>query len=319
VADAPDPRDHRHKIMPRVTAARRCIVCDSAGPFAFVFSVGGYRLVRCPGCHLVFQDPQPSDRVLADSYYHDREFSEALFGELRAGTLELARHKLGLLEGAGGVRPGGRALDVGCASGAWLEVARSAGLTATGVEIGEATAEGARGHGLDVRTGTLEEALPELEAERFDLITFWDVLEHLRDPRHELALAARLLAPGGLVAATFPNVEGWYPRLTYRLLARRTGVWEYPELPLHLYDFSPTTARCMFERTGYRVVGLRTHPTPFEFYRETSLSPQRLGRGRRGRVLRLAFEALRVGVYPVARLWDRANSLFLVATRNSGG
>jgi 2-polyprenyl-3-methyl-5-hydroxy-6-metoxy-1,4-benzoquinol methylase len=294
---------------------RRCLVCDSSGPFRFVFSKGAYRLVRCDRCHLVFQDPQPSDEVLAHSYYHDPEFSQALLGPLREITLSRARDKLPLLRRIGAARPGLRILDVGCSSGAWLEVAASEGMAATGVELGESTAEGARRRGLDVRTGTLDDAFPEDTEERFDVITFWDVLEHLRDPRRELTRATRLLAPGGLVAATFPNVEGWYPRVTYRLLAKPTGVWEYPELPVHMYDFAPDTARRLLERTGYRVVTLRTLTTPFEFYRETSLSPDQMGQGRRARVLRWSFEALRLAVYPLARLLGRGNAMFIAGSR----
>jgi 2-polyprenyl-3-methyl-5-hydroxy-6-metoxy-1,4-benzoquinol methylase len=298
-----------------VSDGRRCLICDSAEPFRFVFSKGDYRLVRCDRCNLVFQDPQPSDEVLAHSYYHDPDFSEALLGPLREITLERARDKLPLLRGIGAARPGLRVLDVGCSSGAWLEVAASEGMKATGVELGEATAEGARRRGLDVRTGTLDEAFPEDSEERFDVITFWDVLEHLRDPRRELTLAAHLLAPGGLVAATFPNVEGWYPRVTYRLLAKRTGVWEYPELPVHMYDFAPGTARRLLERSGYRLVDLKTLATPFQFYRETSLSPDQMGRGRRARVLRWSFEALRLAVYPLAGLLGRGNAMFVAASR----
>lgn len=293
-------------------AARRCIVCDCTPPFPFVFARDGHRLVRCPTCDLVFQDPQPDEEVLAASYYHDPAFTRALSGPLRDVTFERARAKLALLRRALRVRRGQRVLDVGCSSGAWLAVAGDEGMRATGVEIGATTAEHARRRGLDVRTGTLEEALPELEAERFDLVTFWDVLEHVRDPRRELELAARLLAPGGAVAATFPNVEGWYPRLTYRLLARRTGVWEYPELPVHLYDFAPSTARRLLERTGLEAMVLRTFPTPFDFYRSTVLSPAVLGRDVRAWALRSTFEALRLAVYPLARVADRSNSIFVV-------
>ncbi len=294
---------------------RRCILCDRGEPFEPVFAQGAYRLVRCPGCRLHFQDPQPPAAVLAAAYYHDPDFTQALLGPLREITLQRAREKLAPLRRAGALRAGGRTLDVGASSGAWLEVAAEHGLEATGVELGEATAAAARERGLDVRTGTLEQTLPDLTGERFDLITFWDVLEHLPDPRHELKLAADLLAPGGVVAATFPNVEGWYPRLTYRLLARTTGVWEYPELPVHLYDFSPATARRLLERGGYGVAAVETSATPFAFYRETSLSPARLGSGKRARALRVAFEALRVPVYPLARLAGRGNALFVAGRR----
>ncbi|MDX6642054.1 MAG: hypothetical protein QOD76_16 [Solirubrobacteraceae bacterium] len=263
----------------------------------------------------MFQEPQPSEEVLAGSYYHDPEFSRALQGPLREITLQRARAKLTLLQNAGALRSGLRALDVGASSGAWLEVAAAEGMVATGVEIGAETAEGARRRGLDMRTGTLEQAFPPSSEERFDLITFWDVLEHLRDPRRELAAAAHLLAPNGVVAATFPNVEGWYPRVTYQLIARRTGIWEYPELPVHLYDFAPGTARRLFERLGFEVMTLNTFPTPFQFYRETSLSRERLGQGIRAHAMRLAFEGLRVAVYPAARQWGRENALFVAAHR----
>ena len=292
-----------------------CLVCDHRGPFAPHFEQGGHRLVRCPVCSLLFQDPPPNAATLGAAYYHDPEFTDALFGPLRAWTLERARAKLHPVARLGGLRTGGRALDVGCSSGAWLEVLAQRGMTATGVEIGAETAERARGRGLDVRTGTLAEVGPALPAAGFDLITFWDVLEHLPDPRAELALAAGLLAPGGLLAATFPNADGLYPRLTHRLITRPTGVWEYPELPVHLFDFSKRTAPRLLAREGYSVVAVHTQNTPFAFYRSTSLSPDRLGRGRRGRAIRLAFEALRLVVYPLARLSGRGNYLFVAARR----
>jgi len=311
---SPSPGARRVSV-PSVSA---CIVCDHPGPFAPLFEQGGHRLVRCPRCSLVFQDPPPDPAVLDAAYYHDPAFTEALFGPLREWTLERARAKLGPVSRAGGLRPGGRALDVGCSSGAWVETVVGAGMAATGVEIGAATAERARALGLDVRTGTLAEVAPTLPAGGYDLVTFWDVLEHLPAPRADLALAAGLLAPGGMLAATFPNADGLYPRLTHRLIARRTGVWEYPELPVHLYDFSTRTAPRLLARAGYGVIELRTENTPFAFYRNTSLSSDRLGRGVRGRALRLAFEALRLPAYPLARLTGRGNYLFVAARAGVG-
>jgi 2-polyprenyl-3-methyl-5-hydroxy-6-metoxy-1,4-benzoquinol methylase len=304
-----------------VARPRRCLVCRRPGPFPALLSGGRVRapldhvarLVRCPGCGLVFQDPQPS----ADwqgPYYQDPDFSAALLGPLRGFTLEQARRKLRPLRRAGIGLAGARVLDVGCSSGAWLELAAAAGAEAVGVEVGEATAAAARERGLDVRTGTLEQALGGLAGERFDLISFWDVLEHLPDPRRELDLAAGLLAPGGTLAATMPNVRGWYPRLTLGLVARntRTAVWEYPEVG-HLYDFSPVTIRRLLESCGFRVAALETFATPFAYYRQTTLSAERLGSGPSGRLLRLAFEALRLPVYPLARAFGQGNAMFVAA------
>jgi 2-polyprenyl-3-methyl-5-hydroxy-6-metoxy-1,4-benzoquinol methylase len=293
-------------------SARACVLCDSPGPFAPVYERDRYRMVRC-ACGLVFQDPQPGADRLRAAYYHDSGFSEALLGELREVTLANARDRLRRLRAAGTAAAGTRLLDVGASSGAWLEVAADAGIDGVGVELGETTARGARERGLDVRTGTLEDVMPTLGGRRFDLITFWDVLEHLEDPRRELALAAGLLEPGGMVAATFPNIDGLYPRLTYRLIARRTGVWEHPELPVHLYDFSARTSRALLERLGYSVAGVSTFGIPFRHFRTTVLAPERLGRGIRARALRAAFELLRLGAYPIAGLTDRGNATFILA------
>jgi predicted TPR repeat methyltransferase len=296
-----------------VLAKRDCLVCGRGGPFSKFYSRNGFDLVRCGSCGLVFEDPQPADAVLAKSYYYDADFSTALLGDLRQWTIERATEKLNLLNRLAAPQKSGRALDVGCSSGAWLEVAAVAGWLPTGIELGQNTAAAAQARGLDVRVGTFSDAAPSLAGERFSLITFWDVLEHLRDPRVELALAHRLLAADGLVAATFPNVEGWYPRTTYRLFANRSGVWEYPELPLHLYDFSPSTASRLLTSAGFEVVAVRTFPTPFSHYRGTTLSRQSTGVGKRGWALRMAFELARLAIYPPAQLFNRANSIMVVA------
>jgi 2-polyprenyl-3-methyl-5-hydroxy-6-metoxy-1,4-benzoquinol methylase len=252
--------------------------------------------------------------VLSATYYDSPEFADQLMGEFRQWTLDRARDKLQLLRRFALIAPGMSALDVGCSSGAWLEVAAQEGAVATGIELGRRTAEGARSRGLDVITGTFAEAEDALRNRSFDLISFWDVLEHLRDPVTELVRATRYLTPGGVVAATFPNVEGLYPKVTYAAFARRFGIWEHAQLPTHLYDFSHSTAERLFAKAGIETIATRTLSVPFEFYQNTTLSRDRFGSGRR-RYLRLCFEGLRFVVYPVARMLDKGNALFVAGRR----
>jgi len=261
----------------------------------------------------VFQHPQPSLEAMATLYYNDEGLARRLDHDLRGFALDRGRKQLALLASAG-VNPGGELLDIGCSSGAWLEVAREAGWVGQGVDIGEPFAARARAKGLDVYAGTIEEAAASvLSGRKFRLITLWDVLEHVPDPLKTLRVARDLLEPGGTVAVSAPNVSGLYPRLTYRLLARPSGVWEYPELPAHLYDFSPATASRVLARAGLTTQFTTTTPVSFAYYRATSLAGQLSHRGRRGRALGLAFEALRVAGYPLARATNRGNALFLIA------
>ena len=299
-----------------MAGVRLCIVCGDSGPFARLYTRDGFTLVRCPGCGLVFQDPQPSDADLQRTYYHDSEWTRAqLVDPMRTILLERAQWQVELL-GKAGIRGNGqRLLDVGCAAGTFMTIAQQAGWQTTGVELGEATAQAARSGGLEVRTGTLADAFGELEPGSFDLITFWDVLEHVRDPRDDLALARELLRPGGMIAATMPNVSGLYPQATYRLIARPTGRWEYPELPVHLHDFDPSTVTRLLVDSGFHGVRVRTFATPFWYYRATSLATGALGGRLRGWVLRGAFELLHMVLYPVALLSGRQNSQFVLASR----
>lgn len=296
---------------------RRCEVCDRPGPFPSLYARGGFVLVRCPGCGLVFQDPLPSPEAMASLYYHGDELAGLLETDLRPFALERAREKARLLDRAG-VRPPGRTLDVGCSTGAWLEVASDAGWDPVGVELGDAFARVARARGFEVHTGTLADYVRDVTPETFDLITFWDVLEHLPEPRAALSQAVAMLAPGGTIAVNFPNVAGLYPRATLRLIARPTGVWEHPELPAHLYDFAPSTATGLLRRAGLEPTTLRTTNVPFFYYRSTVLAPQLAGRGWKGPPIRLAFEALHALLYPLATATGRGNALFIAAERRAG-
>ncbi|WP_396134721.1 class I SAM-dependent methyltransferase [Cellulomonas sp. ATA003] len=105
-----------------------------------------------------------------------------------------------------GAPPGARLLDVGSAHGWLLRQATDAGLRAVGVEPDVAVARRAIDDGADVRVGFFPDALrPD---DRFDVITFNDVLEHLPDPRAAVEESASRLVPGGLLVVNIPDRRG---------------------------------------------------------------------------------------------------------------
>jgi SAM-dependent methyltransferase len=83
----------------------------------------------------------------------------------------------------------------------------------------------------------------------FDLITFWQVLEHLRDPSAVLRRIRPLLRRGGIVAISTPNVESWQAR-TFR------GDWFHLDAPRHLFLFSPRTLETFMAAHGFRLLTL---------------------------------------------------------------
>jgi 2-polyprenyl-3-methyl-5-hydroxy-6-metoxy-1,4-benzoquinol methylase len=123
------------------------------------------------------------------------------------------------------IAPGKSVLDVGCGPGFFVRRARLRGFDAWGVEPGAPAAEFAtEGLGLrSVERGTLATLLGR--DRRFDAITLLNVLEHMPNPRREIALAARLLAPRGVIVVRVPNVAFHLPlaRLRRALLAPQSG------------------------------------------------------------------------------------------------
>lgn len=148
---------------------------------------------------------------------------------------------------------GARVLDVGCGIGDFsARVRDSLGATVTGIEPDAARAAESRRRGLTVSEQVLE-AQPEGAMGPFDVVLYMDVLEHLADPGAELRAARRVLAPGGAVIASIPNVAHWSVRMD--LLRGRFDYARYGIMDAtHLRWFTARTVRTLFESAGLRVV-----------------------------------------------------------------
>jgi SAM-dependent methyltransferase len=147
----------------------------------------------------------------------------------------------------------GRVLDVGCATGYLAAPLSARGCSVVGVEPDAESARAAEAHCERVIVGSIESADDRAEITgAFDYIVFGDVLEHLVDPWGTLTFARELLAPGGAVIASVPNVAAWPVRL--RLL---TGSFEYADFGLldrtHLRFFTRAGAHALARGAGFTV------------------------------------------------------------------
>jgi SAM-dependent methyltransferase len=142
--------------------------------------------------------------------------------------------------------PSGKLLDVGAGVGAFLSVSSRHGFSAKGVEVSKwASRYARREKGLDVATGTLEDA--RFEDAHFDVVVLNHVIEHVQDPRALLGEIRRILRPGGLFVLGAPNAES----LMARLIRARWASYRPGE---HIWHFTPSTLRRLVESEGFRVV-----------------------------------------------------------------
>lgn len=153
--------------------------------------------------------------------------------------------------------PGGSLLDVGCGTGYFAEAARRVGYRVTGLDLSRPQLELARQRfGLSsLYPMALGEYARQAPVGSFDVVTAFQVLEHVADPVSFLADARRLLAPRGYVAIGVPNWRAW-PIFRDPLDAP----------PNHLTRWSPKSLTGALERGGFEVMKLREHRSAYGFF-----------------------------------------------------
>lgn len=240
------------------TAAAYCAVCDAERDVGLALQLsnadpvsrGSYDLVDCSACGFRFVHPTPSTAEL--ERYYESAFETAYGNYVEAKALKMAhfRHQLSLvadhLPGKGA-----RTLDVGCASGFLLEVAEECGWDPAGIELNAMARDAATDSVRDlIHIGTLEDYARTSDEPGFDLITMFDVVEHVGDPRSILSASRALLAPGGHIVVQIPCIDS----LGARLMGRR---WYHYGAPSHLSYFTEATFTRLARSVGYDVVASR--------------------------------------------------------------
>lgn len=228
-----------------------CPVCLSVAPVPVVERHGRYALRLCGGCDVQFADPMEEP---GQNFYeqHGRYTGPEL---LYTSPRSLNWDQRWFLRDR--PRPGGALLDVGCGTGYFLAAARLAGYRVSGLDLSRPQLELARRlFGLtDLYATTLAEYARSRAAGSLDVVTAFQVMEHVADPIAFIRDACKLLAPGGYLAVGVPNWHVW----------RIFREWlDHP--PHHLTRWSRTSLKKALALGGFEVVRLREHRSAYSFF-----------------------------------------------------
>ncbi|HEY2423617.1 MAG TPA: class I SAM-dependent methyltransferase [Chthoniobacterales bacterium] len=216
-----------------------------AAPDRFHLRNETYQLVRCSTCTGVWLESPPSFAEMGLHYTED--YHRAIMAAGEGDVHNRWQYQQRVISR---YKQGGAILDIGCSSGAFLSMMKAPSWDLYGIEMEESTAERARKTtGAKVFVG--EATTAPFRADSFDVITSFDLLEHVYSPRQFLGKVLEWLKPGGVFYAMMPNIDSWE--------ARVFGThWYGLELPRHLFHFSPRSVRYLMEELGFEEVLIRT-------------------------------------------------------------
>ena len=232
-----------------------CPVCGDAGasewlrgPDRFHGRREKYTLVRCQACSLVWlsHPPKPAEMNL---HYTDA-YHKLISASGENSPVRWKDRKAALTQW----KQSGALLDMGCSSGSFLESLKSEPWKLYGIEMSAEGAETAEARsGAKVYVGNILDA--PFPRESFDVITCFDVLEHLYEPQLVMARVGEWLKPGGIFYVLVPNVDSAEARLF-------GSYWHGLELPRHLFHYSPGSLKFLAESAGLREASLETRRNP---------------------------------------------------------
>jgi len=239
------------RAMTEVVSPREAVACDLCGKddAAPLVTKNGFRVVRCRECGLVYVSPRPRFGALAAIYDQDNFQAHQVERAEDRDWQKEARARLELINRHKPAR--GALLDVGCSTGWFMGIARDGGWKVSGIDVSVGSVRYAKSKGFDARVATLDSH--DFATASFDVVTMFDSIEHMPSPMQALHKVHELLRDDGIVFITTPNVEGLFPRLTYKVLGRTLGVWEHPTPPGHVFQFGRPTLAAALDRAGFRI------------------------------------------------------------------
>tara|TARA_B100001964_G_C14092527_1_gene535444 strand:+ start:77 stop:997 length:921 start_codon:yes stop_codon:yes gene_type:complete len=242
----------------------KCNLCG-ADDYNIIYKIRGYNIVKCNICQLMYVNPRLDKGTLASMYdegYYVGHYKDKYQDYIAESGWRYKFYEKRLSEVEHLCRRRDKILDIGAATGFFLDVARKRGWDTYGVEVSAFSSKYARDKlGLNVNTGDLLHT--KLPTNYFDVVTLWDVIEHLHYPKESLLKVNNLLKDGGLLVVDTINIDSFCAK------AFKEG-FRLIEPSMHIFYFSTRTLIKMLQHCDFEVIKVR-YPyfdTPYFKFRE---------------------------------------------------
>jgi 2-polyprenyl-3-methyl-5-hydroxy-6-metoxy-1,4-benzoquinol methylase len=212
---------------------------------------GTQTLVRCSDCGMIYENPRYSADLIAQGYMSSDDAGHDSQHPMRVLSFFRTLNKLKRLLPP----PGSRVLDVGTAGGAFLEAAQQFGYDAYGMEPSRYLVDKGKARGLKIEQGMIDNHT--FEPHSFDMVSLWDVIEHIAEPKAALTEMRKLLKPDGILLINYPDIGTWSAKL-----AGKRFWWI---LSVHLHHFTRRSIADICQRTGFEAFHFQRYWQTLEF------------------------------------------------------
>jgi 2-polyprenyl-3-methyl-5-hydroxy-6-metoxy-1,4-benzoquinol methylase len=237
------------KTETKINRTSACPLCESRQGILF-YNLGESRYCRCTNCQLISVDPIPSsdDMQVRANYWAEKHHKQV---EKVSQHYSLAFQKIAfgeVFKQIGKYKKSGHLLDVGCGIGGFVHAAQGFGWEAYGIDISPSIDIG-KSYNLNVFRTTIDQIkFPE---QFFDVITLFDVIEHIPDPKKMIYHTTRILRPGGCLFLITPNINS----LSSRILG---SSWEAIEPQDHIALYNIRTLSSLLQEYQYKTTYVKT-------------------------------------------------------------
>lgn len=220
-----------------MTKHKNCLICSSHKLKQLPGYYEKHGLVKCRACGFVFIERIPTIDELNLFYSKYSYDSDSHLSPMTRESYNL------LLDEFEQFRSKNKILDVGCGRGWFLIEAKKRGWEVYGTEFSEKAIEVCEAAGLKMKNGKLQKST--FSPEEFDIVTSFEVIEHINNPTEEISYIHEFLRTGGLFYCTTPNFNAY---LRYYLKENYNNVIVYPE---HLSYYSRSTLKRLMRIYGF--------------------------------------------------------------------
>lgn len=233
-----------------------CFRCGLKGDF--LYQRGQFGIVVCNKCNQVFVSPRLNENARAKIYQNADYFNQQIYGFSNKFNLAMAYQKIWIygrlnliIKLLKGNIKEKQLLDIGSAYGLFLASARKIGFEITGIEYSATAVKWARENlSLNVHCGTIETT--NLPKNFYDVVCFWDVIEHIENPLTFLRLVRELTKDKGLIVFSCP----YFDSLAQRLLKSKWN--SRPEQ--HLWQFTTDKLKQIFSDANLKLLKIIKNP-----------------------------------------------------------